>query len=94
MNPEILSALIGAGVAVLGCLWREAIADGRRDQRLDEHDKRFLGVDKVFGELDTRFVPRLEIDARLRAVSESQERIEKLLNLVLPTVYRERRGEN
>lgn len=83
MNPEIVSALIGAGVAVCGCLLREAIADGKRDQRLDDHDKRFQGVDKIFGELDTRFVPRLEVDRVWKSISESQTRIEKLLNTVL-----------
>ena len=83
MNPELASALIGAGVAVCGCLLREAIADGKRDQRLDDHDKRFIGVDKVFSDLDTRFVPRLELDRVLQSVAESQTRIEKLLNAVL-----------
>lgn len=86
MSSEIVSALIGAGVGVATCLVNNLITSGKHGQRLDEHDKRFDGVDRVFSELDERFVPRNEIDARLRSLDDGQKRIESLLNMALSLV--------
>src|SRR4051794_38073263 len=48
--------------------------------RLDEHDKRF-------DELNTRFVPRHELEESMGAIRESQRRTERLLEaLILPRV--------
>lgn len=89
MNPEILCGIIGMAGGVIATFIGNMITSAKHEQRLDEHDRRFTGVDKVFSELDSRFVPRSEIDARLKSLSDSQERIEKLLNLVLPFAVRQ-----
>jgi hypothetical protein len=82
VNPEIGSALIGAGVAAVAMMINHLVATAKIQATQEEHKEKFKGVDILFAGLDQRFVPRREIDARLTALKESQDRIEKMLNLV------------
>ena len=87
MNFDIFSLLIpaavGAFVGVSATIINNRVTTGKHEQRLDEHDRRFVGVDTRFSTLDSDFVPRLELMARFASVIDSQNRIEKTLNLVL-----------
>ena len=82
INPEIGSALIGAGVAAVAMMINHLVATAKIQATQEAHEKKFEGVDLLFAQLDQRFVPRNEIDARLTSLDKGQERIEKMLNMV------------
>jgi hypothetical protein len=53
----------------------------------DSHAIRLDGMDKRFDELNTRFVPRHELEETMGAIRESQKRTERWLEaLMLPRV--------
>jgi hypothetical protein len=79
INPEIGSALIGAGVASAAMLINRLVVTAKMQAKQEEHTEKFKGVDIIFAGLDQRCVPRNEIEARLTSLDRGQERIEKML---------------
>jgi hypothetical protein len=77
------SAMIGAVSGILTVLFNQRGQNVKLQTTQDEHTRRFLGMDLKFENLAVQYVPRLEIDSRLTALKESQDRIEKSLSMVL-----------
>ena len=83
---DLIAALIGAVVAAAGSFVSFAILSAKHEERLDGHDREFKGVAEVLGALDTRFVPRNEIDAKLSSLKETTARIENAVNMLTTLV--------
>ena len=83
INPEVGSALIGAGVSTVAMLANRLVVTAKMQAKQEEHSEKFKEVGVLFAGLDQRFVPRNELDSRLTSLDRGQERIEKLLNLAL-----------
>lgn len=82
MSPGI-SAGIGAIVSGLIVLANSIRTSGRQEQKIETHEIKLKEHDENFKGLDTRFMPRGEISAKLDNIGSSVERTESWLKALV-----------
>lgn len=90
MHIDWGTAGVTAIIAVITLIGGMYAVSGRHSEkfvtifkRLDASDKRHDGHEAKFDKLPEHYVPRTELDARLRTIEQNSEEIKRLLNWLI-----------